>query len=216
MTDNLNVIRQSFLKCLNDETLDTSSLKNQVSIYSQNQGDITKTCQVSIHYPQMIHGDLDESFPRSIMQNCNDLLVSISGGNQENPPHKGGWVDNNHLFEDKMIDVKYDVKIEKLCTFVKQLHSVIYTIQTQLKQISVYVRIDDEKIHADTAKMNPDSFPSPEEFRPTPSDSQGEVLLENVVIGGGSTKEIRIGKLSIRDGSAVTLIANLMQISGGF
>lgn len=211
MTSGLNAIRHKFLECLDKEESDQSILDSEITLFSENGSDTARVCQVSVHYPQMIYGNLDDSFPRSIMENCNDMLVAISGGNQESPPHKGGWVNENHLIEDKMINISYDVEIRKLSIFANELYKVIYTIQSQLKQQAVYVRIDDDKIHADVLKRDPSSYPSPDSFKATHSDLQGEIHLEDVRIG-----QIKIGKLSINDDSFGTVIANLLQISGGF
>ena len=213
MAEGISAIRQEFLASINSEILDLTALDNEISLYSKNDGDVAKTCQISVHYPQMIHGNLNESFPKDLMNNCNDMLVGISKGNQKNPPHKGGWVPEgeNYLIEDDMININYDVEINKIGSFAKRLHQVISIIQTQLKQMCVYVRIDDDKIHADVLKLASNSYPPPESYRSTTTDSDGNIYLEGIDLGS-----IKIGKLSINEDMLGTVLANLMQISGGF
>lgn len=226
MDGSLSSIRLQFLLSMEENLFSPEKLLAEINQFYSN-GENSENTHVTfffeVQFPLSSPPGMTSNFVKPLLEEFNNALVGASGGGGELPPHIGSWIDDKDrtLVKEPMRTMKFDVKISKLIGFAKELHRVILNIQQLLKQKVVYVKMDQEVRHIDALKQSDEYFPdhdeftSPEESIPSPSEIEGDVLFENMVIGEGSSMEIRIGKLSIRDGSVGTVIANLMQISGG-
>ncbi|MDP6869768.1 MAG: hypothetical protein QGI21_03225 [Candidatus Poseidoniaceae archaeon] len=222
MSDKLEDVRQTFLETMDVVNFVSSELEKSLSKIDDLDWE-TKLFQVEIQYPIALPPGKQSGFCKSIIDDCDGMLIGISSGNQIMPTIKGNFIDkvDGKHHEDTMQPIKYDISPREMVPFATYLHKVIGIIQSMLKQKCVYVKIDTKKVFADTLKCGDDYYPDQNEFGTNDPEcenfkAESETLsMEEIEVSQSGT--LKIGKIHFSGDHKLLngFIANLLQFNLG-